>query len=525
MEINRNISMNQVTWFIVMLLGFLLAVFMGSAVGGADFRLVGTVVGIGIGVGTFLTLGKHYWLLIPFSLGASFPAFPIAGRSLELPELAIPGCALFFLFRVAFRKEKLTLFRIVNLPILLFMAWVGIVYILNPIGLAALGSEFGGGRFYVRILLAFLAFIIMSNRQYTEQNIRWILGFVLFGAFFSAAYGIISHFVIGPPVDSTIMPDTDYYSWHQWVAVPAITATYLLFSRWKCSEIFSLQRAGPLLVYVVCILMVLFSGKRMAIVAVLIAPLVIAAFYRQGAAIFLIVGGGILTFAVIVLGQGEFYELPLTVQRTVSFLPGNWDPSLSYIEGGQDSFRDELRLIAMENIKANPWIGDGFKINIGETAWVSNLQNAQSSGLSTAVGMALGRAWHNTWLGYAADFGIPLSILQGVIMIWIIVLSAKVAHRGNNMYVVFSLYVLIKSVMNFVSSHTGGHTANDAYEDWWYYGVMVALFTQIIFPKNGEVGIKRFTNSESPNLLSNLYPQIPIRQFNKSGAFRPPATP
>ena len=93
------------------------------------------------------------------------------------------------------------------------------------------------------------------------------------------------------------------------------------------------------------------------------------------------------------------------------------------------------------------------------------------------------------------------------------------------MYVVFSLYVLIKSVMNFVSSHTGGHTANDAYEDWWYYGVMVALFTQIIFPKNGEVGIKRFTNSESPNLMSNLYPQIPIRQFNKSGAFRPPATP
>jgi len=525
MEIRRNISTSQLTWIVGTLVGLIMAVVMGSAVGGADFRLVATVLSIGLGVGTFLVLGKNYWLLIPFSMGASFPAFPIAGRSLEFAELAISSCAFFFLMRVATRKEKLTLFRIVNLPVLLFMAWVGMVFILNPVGLASMGSEVGGGRFYLQIFLAFLAFIIMSNRQYSEQNIRWILGFVLFGAFFSAVYGIISHFVIGPPLDSSIMLDADYYSWHQFVAAPAITATYLLFSRWKCSEIFSLQRAGLLLVYVVCILMVLFSGKRMAIVAVFVAPLVIAVFYQQGAAIFLIVGGGILTCAVIVLGQGEFYELPLTVQRTISFLPGNWDPSLSYIEGGQDSFRDELRLMAMENIKANPWVGDGFKINIGETAWVSNLQNAQSSGLSTAVGMALGRSWHNTWLGYAADFGIPLSILQGVIMIWIIILSAKAAHRSNNMYVVFSLYVLIKSCMNFVSSHTGGHTAADAYEDWWYYGVMVSVFTQVISKKDSEVGINRFTNNESPNLMSNLYPQIPIRQFNKSGAFRPPATP
>jgi len=402
------------------------------------------------------------------------------------------------------------------------MAWVGMVFILNPIGLAAMGSEFGGGRFYLKIFLGLLAFIIMSNRQYSEQNIRWILGITLFGSCFSAVYGIISYFVIGPPLDSSIMPENDYYSWHQLVAVPAITTTYLLFSRWKFSEIFSLQRAGLLLVYVVCILMVLFSGKRIAIVAVFVAPLVIAVFYRQGAAIFLIVAGGIFTVAVIVLGHGEFYELPLTVQRTISFLPGNWDPSLSYIEGGQDSFRDELRRIAMDNIKANPWIGDGFKINIGETAWVSNAQNAQSSGLSTAVGMALGRSWHNTWLGYAADFGIPLSFLQGVIMIWIVVLSAKVAHRGNNIYNVFSRFVLIMSCMNFVTSHTGGHTAADAYEDWWYYGVMVSVFTQAIFKKDSEVGIKRFANSESPNLVSNSYQRIAVRQFKKSGAFRPP---
>ena len=45
MEINRNITMNQVTWFVVMLLGFFLAVFMGSAVGSADLGIVSIVLG------------------------------------------------------------------------------------------------------------------------------------------------------------------------------------------------------------------------------------------------------------------------------------------------------------------------------------------------------------------------------------------------------------------------------------------------------------------------------------------------
>ena len=84
MEISRNISAIQLTWIVGTLVGLVMAVLMGSAVGGADFRLVATVLGIGLGVGTFLVLGKNYWILVPFSLGASFPAFPIAGRSLAL---------------------------------------------------------------------------------------------------------------------------------------------------------------------------------------------------------------------------------------------------------------------------------------------------------------------------------------------------------------------------------------------------------------------------------------------------------
>ena len=85
MEINSNITMNQVTWFVVMLLGFLLAVFMGSAVGSADLGSVSIVLGVGIGIATFLILGKNYWMLIPLSMSASFSILPLGGRSVEFP--------------------------------------------------------------------------------------------------------------------------------------------------------------------------------------------------------------------------------------------------------------------------------------------------------------------------------------------------------------------------------------------------------------------------------------------------------
>ena len=143
MNLDRHISMTQITWIVGTLVGLGLAVLMGSAIGSQDFRLVTIVLGAGVGIATFLILGKNYWMLIPFSLGASFPAVPIGGRSLEFPELAIVGCAVFFALRVASRKEKLQIFRTINIPILLFIAWVGMVFVLNPIGLAMLGSQTG----------------------------------------------------------------------------------------------------------------------------------------------------------------------------------------------------------------------------------------------------------------------------------------------------------------------------------------------------------------------------------------------
>jgi hypothetical protein len=400
---------------------------------------------------------------------------------LDFSELAIAGCSLFFALRLANRKEKLQVFRTVNVPVLLFMAWVGMVFVLNPIGLAMLGSQSGGARFYIKLALAFAAFLIMSNREYSERDMRWIFGFLIFGACFSLVYGFAEYAFAGPRADPTTgMVSEEFYTWHQLLAGPPTTIAFLIFARWKPGEIVSLQRPLLLLVYAVCILMVLVSGKRMALLAVFLAPLVSAIMYRQTMALFAGLALAVIAVGGLVTGQGEYFRLPLGVQRTLSWLPGDWDPEFKNMEGGRDDFREDLRRYAMENIKADPWIGRGFAINIAET--ISAVSVTGMGDLST-IAMALGRSWHNTWLGYAADFGIPLSVMQGVVYIWALILSAKVFrhYRNSSLFGVFALYLFILTVRDLAASHTGGHTALDAYMRWWLYAVIVSIYTRLQF--------------------------------------------
>jgi len=190
MNFDRNISSTQITWIVGLLLGLGLAFVLGTAIGQQDFRKVSLIIGAGIGIAVFLALGKNYWLLIPLSLGAKFPAVPLGGRSLEFPELCIAGCSLMFILRVATRKEKMRLFVPINTPFLLFMAWVGMVFLIHPIGFSMLGASVGGGRFYLKLALAFAAFVVLSNRAYSERDIKWVLGLLVFGAFFGMVYGI-----------------------------------------------------------------------------------------------------------------------------------------------------------------------------------------------------------------------------------------------------------------------------------------------------------------------------------------------
>jgi len=464
------------------MLGLGLAFLVGSALGSGDFQLVAMLFGAGIAVTTLLVLGNHYWLLIPLSLGAAFPAIPLGGRAIEFPELAIAGCALFFLIRVATRKEKLELFRSANIPFLVFIAWVVMVFALNPIGMAMLGSSVGGGRFYLKLGLAFASFFILSSRTYSQRDMRWVFTLLIFGALFGMTYNIAEHFLRGPQLDPrTGMVAEGGYSWHQVLSWPALTIAFLVFSRWSPGEVFGVQKPWLIVVYAACLLLVLLSGKRMALIAVLMAPVVSALMFRQLVYVFVASGGLFLLINFMVVGQGQWFSLPIVAQRTLSWIPGNWDSELQYVEGGRDDWRAELRRVALANINQDPLIGRGFAVDISETLTAVGMQMYEGSVEAQAAPFAIGRAWHNRWLGYAADFGIPLSVIQAILYVVLFTVAWKTQRRleNNSFKKVLIVFIFFDIVKDIIASHTSGHTSTDAFERWWYYGLLFSVHSEI----------------------------------------------
>lgn len=476
--------MPRLTGAVALLLGLLLAVAMGTAVGNNDISFISLVLGAGFLVGVFLFLGQNFWIAIPLSLSlADLPVVPLSARSVELPELAMAACTVVFLVRVATRKDKLQVFRATNVPILLFMAWVLVVFALNPIGLMSFGAETGGARFYVKLGLAFMSFFIMSCREYTEQDVKRLLVLIIASSFATAVWLFIkvTFLEIAPDLNPGGAPDEDnFYTWHQGLTAPAATIVYVIFSRWSPREVFGLQRPWLMVSYAFSVLLVLLSGKRMGIPAIILPPIISAILHKQYKYVIIAMFIVITSLGVLLVGHGQLFHLPLTTQRALSFLPGDWDPELDAMRGGTDEWRAELRRIAWEMTMKSPLIGKGFAMDVNE-ALAAVAMSKQGGGIDVQVGAyAVGRSWHNRWFGYAADFGIPLPILLAITYIVILYVSYK-AYRyfGNSNWLgAFAVYAFLTTAKDVMASHTSGHSAGDAFMTWWMYGMVIAIYAQ-----------------------------------------------
>ena len=107
------------------------ALLVGAMVGQEQGILVVAALLAAIGGFVFLALGSRYWLLIPFGLTAQLPAIPLGGRAVESGELIVAVCFAFFLARIALKRESLRILHPVNVPILLFLGWVGMIFAIN----------------------------------------------------------------------------------------------------------------------------------------------------------------------------------------------------------------------------------------------------------------------------------------------------------------------------------------------------------------------------------------------------------
>lgn len=462
--------------FVALIVALVAAVVFALAAGEGDFRMVGVILGVAVALALLSTLGSSYWLVIPFAFVSQLAAIPVGGKLLELPEVITFICLVYFLIQFALRRQQLTIFRVSHVPVQLFAAWALIVFINNPVGLSELGSSLGGLRFYGKIGLALMAFLIIANQKVNERDCQWIIALMLAGTLLSAGQEVF--FLFFPRADSgfiRLIDEEGFYTWHQILSSIPLTVIPLLFCRYRSSEIFSFHRIWLLGVFLASVVLILISGKRSAVATIPLFAATTALVRREFGYLFLWIAGAVMAAIVIVVGQGDFFHLPLAAQRAVSFLPGNWDPEITSLQGGRDDFRDALRIMARAKIAGNPWLGTGFKVD--QKAMEMALMKAPTGIEDQVQPYALGSAWHNTWLGYAADFGIPASILVGIIYLTVVYRSWRVfrSSPSGSLIQTLALYILIFTVRDIIFSQTSGHTALDAYSRWWMYGLLVAL--------------------------------------------------
>jgi hypothetical protein len=478
---------SKIIVFATMAVGLVVALFLGVAVGEGRRMHIAAVFAVMVGAPLLLSLGKNYWYLIPASLLSGLPAIPFGGRNINLAELCIALCFGIFITRVAFKLDKIVLWRATHIPIYLFMAWVVFIFCLYPVGLAAFGSATMGGRFYAQLVLAFMAFLIVASREITEKDCKWVIFFIMGGAIINATYKIFSFFFIGEQDDFLSDgggPD-GFYTWHQSLSVPAVAFSFLLFSWKKPSQALSLKHPLLALGYLCAIALTLYSGKRIGLAAVVLAPFLGAIIHRQYAYLWLGALAAAMISGFVMLGHGEFFRLPLQAQRALSILPADWDREIKGIERGSDPFRESLRRFAMENIERNPIIGKGFAIEYSEIIGQLMATKYVGGGDSQAAPYAVGRSWHNTWLGYAADFGIPLSVIQGLLYLTVTIVSFRALRMlppGTPRFIVCA-FIFFYVIRDWVASHTSGHSAMDAYDRWWMYGLLFAIYAMLTTSK------------------------------------------
>lgn len=496
---------SRIVLVLMTVVGLFGAIIIGSWVAKGNMLFVGLILGGIFGALIFLTLGRMYWYAIPFALAAQLPAIPLAGRAIDSGELTVLACTAIFVARVAMKRDHFVLVRYTHIPILLFFSWICIIWSLNPTGLSILGSETMGGKYYFKIVLAFCSFIIVSSQLTTEKDFVRCMLLVTIGAAANAAFGLVQFFFGGSGQAAAEAALTgDGYTWHQMLAQPAILFSALIFSRFKPTQIIGLQRPGILALYILTIVAALISGKRVGLTAVLLAPLISAVIFRQYRFAFILGGLGAFCLGLLIAGHGTLYSLPYTAQRALSWLPGEWDPELSHFKGGSDTFREELRKMAVNEIRENPIIGRGYALSYNETITSMNLLAYGTRAEDQYAFYAVGRAWHNRWLGYAADFGIPLSVLLAIVYATGLTISFRLARAlphpsGRQFFAIFAFMWILRSVLN---SHTSGHTALDSLYDWWLYGLLFSLYASTTSKKESDSDVDTNTASITQPLVS-----------------------
>jgi hypothetical protein len=450
----RNISANQVVVWSALIIGLSAAVVIGNAVGSSDMRLVASLIAaIPVAV-IFVKLKTNIWVLFPIGwyLWGRLPWLPLPFTVRDMLFLtAILSYVLFFTTRTVPWKRKNGL---LDYLIYLNLAYLLSVYVRNPVGFWAMQSSMVGGRPYLEVGLAFCAFMIMSRVHVSGAIANTLPMFFVIPAWCVSIFE-----VVGRLVPTLSYPFAMFYS-----GVGSLSAVGQMEQEAQLGEsrLGSMQFSGLSSIVALCakfnpitlispmyparVIMLLvslgaifLSGFRSAVLFALVAFILSTLLRRQLRDLW--VGGAAVALALVVLvsSQGSILQLPKTMQRALSWLPGDWDSTVLSDAEGSSRWRFEMWGWAWndDRILRNKIWGQGFGLsfddmNLIATSLIAGQSGASLLGGSDRENFMITGAFHSGPLSTIKYIGVVGLCLYYSLICYMAVMAWRLCRRAYN---------------------------------------------------------------------------------------------
>jgi hypothetical protein len=448
----RTISSNQIAVWSALLIGLLAAVAIGSAVGSSDTRPVAVVIALSAAVVVFVKLKTNIWVLLPIGwyLAGRVTLLPIPFSLRDLCFMAVIACFVLFLAtRVVPWKRKISM---LDYLIYINLAYLATVYIRNPVGVYAMQTSMVGGRPYFETLLATGAYLILSRTTPSDAVAR------MFPLFYLIPTGVVAVL----DIVARIMPQFSYPLAMIYSGVGSISPTaslqdsaevgrdritglrdvgsvgvLALCARYSPATLITPLYPWRLLLFLSALVAMFLSGFRAALFAAIVFFLLSAFIRKRVPDIIIAAGSGVLLLTLLISLQGSVIQLPLTMQRALSWLPGEWNQEAVEDAEGSTRWRFEMVEWAWNDttVLRNKIWGQGIGFSLDDMNLIAAMITSREAGINLLGGsdreqFMITGTFHNGPISAIRCVGIVGLCLYAVLIIYLSVHAWKLCKAA-----------------------------------------------------------------------------------------------
>jgi len=379
---------------VTLIVAFIGALVLGQSVASEDYAVVAGIVGTIVMIGVIATLKSNVWILIPIF-------FTFGGRILVLPlPFSVSNLAVMFVFTVIIGQVAIGMikprFKITKTDIigLLVLTSVGLTFLLNPVGIAAMSSDTVGSRPYFEIALGLCAYLVLAGITPNLNILRKLPVFQIFLSLFMAIGSALAYFFVSigsrlyfvysgfaPHLSSTANPNKIEVARLRFLVPPAKRWMLYTMARSNAWQISVLGLGITLTAISIHLGAALMSGHRLAVinwVAHIGLFILITRNFKLG---FIAVFFGMTAIGGLYSYHHAIGPIPLSAQRALTVIPGDWDHHVVRETEESTDWRIEMweQALFSKGMINNKVVGDGFSYSSHELHLLRRMQIGEGS--------------------------------------------------------------------------------------------------------------------------------------------------